>query len=163
MDMKLVIQRVQRASVTIDGEKTAEIGKGLLVLLGIGREDVAATMEIDGSETIVGEDIKKADKYADKLLKLRIFEDENGKTNLSLAQVEGELLIVSQFTLYADTSSNRPGFTPAAPPALAEAVYKHFVAYCAERVPVVRHGEFGADMKVELINDGPFTILLEKI
>ncbi len=196
--MKLVIQRVQRASVTIDDVKTAEIGKGLMILLGVGREDVAATMEAEaaaaqaqekaaadnketGSELfgntaedsrkkpeipavgIADEDIKKAEKYAEKLLKLRIFEDENGKTNLNLAQVGGELLIVSQFTLYADTSSNRPGFTPAAPPALAEALYEHFVAYCAEKVPVVRHGEFGADMKVELINDGPFTILLDKV
>lgn len=142
--MKLVIQRVQYASVTIDGTETARIGKGYLVLLGVGRED----------------DEKTADKFAEKLLKLRIFEDENGKTNLNLAQVDGELLIVSQFTLYADTSSNRPGFTLAAPPDQAERIYEHFVDYCSQRVPVVRHGEFGADMKVELLNDGPFTILL---
>ena len=142
--MKLVVQRVQRASVTIDGEVTASIGKGYMVLLGVGREDDEAV----------------ADKFAEKLLKLRIFEDENGKTNLNLAQVDGELLIVSQFTLYADTSSNRPGFTNAAPPDQANRIYEHFVEYCTERVPVVRHGEFGADMKVELVNDGPFTILL---
>ena len=142
--MKLVIQRVSRASVTIDGEMRAQIGKGYMVLIGIRRED----------------DEKAAEKLADKMLKLRIFEDENGKTNLNLSQVDGELLLVSQFTLYADTSSNRPGFTPAAPPDQAERIYDHFVEYCTERVPVVKHGEFGADMKVELINDGPFTILL---
>jgi len=173
--MKLVIQRVQSASVTIDGNKTAQIGKGFLVLLGVGREDVTASMAAQndgGAEPaqnpaaavrLAEEDIKKADKYADKLLKLRIFEDENGKTNLNLAQVEGELLIVSQFTLYADTSSNRPGFTPAAPPAFAEALYEHFVEYCTDKAAVVRHGEFGADMKVELVNDGPFTIILDKV
>ncbi len=142
--MKLVIQRVQHASVTIDGIETARINKGFLVLLGVGREDDEAI----------------ADKFAEKLLKLRIFEDENGKTNLNLAQVDGELLIVSQFTLYADTSSNRPGFTTAAPPDQANRIYEHFVEYCTQRVPVVQHGEFGADMKVELVNDGPFTILL---
>ena len=142
--MKLVIQRVQHASVTIDGRETARIGKGYLILLGVGPED----------------DEKIAEKYADKVLKLRIFEDENDKINLNLSQVDGELLIVSQFTLYADTSSNRPGFTTAAPPELAERIYDHFVRYCTEKVPVVRHGEFGADMKVELLNDGPFTILL---
>ena len=142
--MKMVIQRVSHASVTVDNEVIGKIGKGFLVFLGVGRED---TKEI-------------AAKLADKLLKLRIFEDENGKTNLNLAQVNGELLIVSQFTLYADTSSNRPGFTNAAPPALAEELYDYFVDYCKERVPVVQHGSFGADMKVELLNDGPFTILL---
>jgi D-tyrosyl-tRNA(Tyr) deacylase len=142
--MKMVIQRVSHASVTVDNEVIGKIGKGFLVFLGVGRED---TKEI-------------AAKFADKLLKLRIFEDENGKTNLNLAQVNGELLIVSQFTLYADTSSNRPGFTNAAPPALAEELYDFFVDYCKEKVPVVQHGSFGADMKVELLNDGPFTILL---
>ena len=142
--MKMVIQRVSHASVTVDNEVIGKIGKGFLVFLGVGKED---TREI-------------AAKFAEKLLKLRIFEDENGKTNLNLAQVNGELLIVSQFTLYADTSSNRPGFTNAASPALAEELYDYFVDYCSERVPVVQHGSFGADMKVELLNDGPFTILL---
>ena len=142
--MKLVVQRVQHASVTIDGVETARINKGYLVLLGVGRED----------------DEKTAEKFADKVIKLRIFDDENDRINLNLAQVDGELLIVSQFTLYADTSSNRPGFTNAAPPEQANRIYEHFVKYCSERVPVVRHGEFGADMKVELLNDGPFTILL---
>ena len=142
--MKLVIQRVRHASVTVGDSVIGRINKGLLVFLGVGREDDRTMVE----------------KFADKLLKLRIFEDENGKTNLNLAQVEGELLIVSQFTLYADTSSNRPGFTQAAPPDMANGLYEYFVQYCTERVPVVQHGEFGADMQVELVNDGPFTILL---
>lgn len=142
--MKLVIQRVQHASVTVDREVIGKIGKGYLVLIGIGRED---------DKTVV-------EKYAEKLLKLRIFEDENGKTNLNLSQVNGELLLVSQFTLYADTSSNRPGFTQAAPPDMAKELYEYFISCCRERVPVVEHGEFGADMKVELLNDGPFTIIL---
>jgi len=142
--MKLVIQRVNHAQVRVDGETVGKIGKGYMVLLGVGREDTEQT----------------AAKFAEKMLKLRIFEDENGKTNLSLAQVNGELLIVSQFTLYADCSSNRPGFTPAAPPELANRIYEYFLEYCRERVPVVEHGIFGADMKVELENDGPFTILL---
>lgn len=142
--MKLVIQRVTSASVTIDGKVTGSIGKGYMVLIGIGREDNEESVR----------------KYADKMLKLRIFEDENGKTNLSLGQVNGELLLVSQFTLYADTSSNRPGFTPAAPPDMAEKLYNCFVEYCRDRAAKVQTGEFGADMKVSLVNDGPFTICL---
>lgn len=142
--MKLVIQRVTSASVTIDGSVVGKIGKGYMVLIGIGRED---------NEEIIR-------KYADKMLKLRIFEDENGKTNLSLAQVDGELLLVSQFTLYADCSSNRPGFTQAAPPDMAKQLYEYFVEYCRGKAKKVETGEFGADMKVELLNDGPFTIIL---
>ncbi|MBO4781313.1 MAG: D-tyrosyl-tRNA(Tyr) deacylase [Lachnospiraceae bacterium] len=142
--MKLIIQRVTEASVTIDGRVTGKIGKGYMVLIGVGREDNEET----------------ARKYADKMLKLRIFEDENGKTNLSISQVDGELLLVSQFTLYADTSSNRPGFTPAAPPDMAEKLYNYFVDYCRDKVKNVQTGEFGADMKVSLVNDGPFTICL---
>lgn len=142
--MRLVIQRVREASVTVDGEVVGAIGKGYLVLLGVGREDTKQTVQ----------------KYADKLLKLRIFEDENEKINLSLAQVGGELLIVSQFTLYADTSSNRPGFTEAAPPDMANELYEYFIEYCRERVPKVEHGTFGAHMDVRLLNDGPFTIVL---
>ena len=142
--MKLVIQRVSKASVTIDGEVTGSIGKGYLVLIGIGREDTEETVR----------------KYAEKMLKLRIFEDENGKTNLSLAQVDGELLLISQFTLYADTSSNRPGFTQAAPPEMAERLYDYFVDYCRGKAKSIQTGRFGADMKVELLNDGPFTICL---
>ena len=142
--MKLIIQRVTRASVAIDGNVSGSIGKGYMVLIGIGREDTEETVR----------------KYADKMLKLRIFEDENGKTNLSLAQVDGELLLVSQFTLYADTSSNRPGFTLAAQPDMAEKLYDYFVEYCQGKARSVQTGQFGADMKVELVNDGPFTIIL---
>jgi len=142
--MKLVIQRVTHASVTIDGETVGSIGKGYMVLIGIGREDNEETVR----------------KYADKMLKLRIFEDENGKTNLSLGQVDGELLLISQFTLYADCSSNRPGFTQAAPPDMANALYEYFVEYCRGKAKSVQTGRFGADMKVELLNDGPFTIVL---
>ena len=142
--MKLVIQRVTSASVRVDGELIGSIGRGYLVLIGIGREDTEETVR----------------KYADKMLKLRIFEDENGKTNLSLAQVDGELLLISQFTLYADTSSNRPGFTQAAPPDQAERLYDYFVGYCQGKAKNIQTGSFGADMKVELLNDGPFTICL---
>lgn len=142
--MRLVIQRVSSASVTVDGQVTGKIGKGYLVLLGVGREDTEETVR----------------KYADKLLKLRIFEDENDKINLNLAQVNGELLVVSQFTLYADTRSNRPGFTEAAPPELANRLYEYFLEYVSQSVPVVQHGIFGAHMMVELVNDGPFTITL---
>lgn len=145
--MRLIIQRVNHAKVTVNGEVTGSIDRGYLVLLGVGRED---------SEAI-------AEKYAQKMLKLRIFEDENGKTNLSLSQVGGKLLIVSQFTLYADCSSNRPGFTNAAPPELADRLYRYFMEYCEKQGYEVQHGIFGADMKVELENDGPFTIVLEKL
>ena len=130
--MKLVIQRVTHASVAVDGEVIGKIGKGYMVLIGIGREDTEETVR----------------KYADKMLKLRIFEDENGKTNLSLAQVEGELLLISQFTLYADCSSNRPGFTNAAPPDMAKSLYEYFVEYCRGKAKSVQTGRFGADMKV---------------
>ncbi len=142
--MKLVIQRVTEASVSVDGELKGEIGKGLMVLLGVGKEDTGETVR----------------KYADKLLKLRIFEDENGKTNLSLADVGGELLIVSQFTLYADCRSNRPGFSGAGAPELARQLYDEFLAYCEGKAAKVAGGVFGADMKVALVNDGPFTIVL---
>lgn len=144
--MKLVIQRVSEASVTIDGVRKGKIGKGFLVLLGVGAED---TKEM-------------ADKLAEKMIKLRIFEDENGKTNLSLAQVEGELLVISQFTLYADCAhGNRPSFIHAGAPAMANELYEYFVEKCRESGLKVETGEFGADMKVSLLNDGPFTILLD--
>ena len=144
--MRFVIQRVLEAGVTIDGAETAHIGKGFLVLVGVSRTD---TREV-------------ADKMIRKMIGLRIFEDENGKTNLNLASVGGELLIVSQFTLYADCRhGNRPGFTNAGDPKEAEALYEYVLAECAKQVPMVRHGEFGADMKVGLVNDGPFTILLD--
>lgn len=144
--MKVVIQRVQRASVVIDGQVHGAIDKGYLVLLGVGHED----------------DEKTADRIVKKMINLRIFADENGKTNLSLKDVGGSLLVVSQFTLYADCShGNRPGFTNAAKPDHANALYEYFVSKCQEQVENVQTGSFGADMKVELVNDGPFTIILE--
>ncbi|MGN0659613.1 MAG: D-aminoacyl-tRNA deacylase [Emergencia sp.] len=145
--MKFVIQRVNEASVTIDGKVKGQIGKGFLVLIGVGKED---TKEI-------------ADKYIKKLLGLRIFEDENGKTNLSLADVQGQLLLISQFTLYANCrKGNRPSFVDAGAPDQAEALYDYIVEECRRSVPVVQTGEFGADMKVSLINDGPFTVILDE-
>ena len=145
--MKYVIQRVTGASVTVDGEVIGKIGKGFMVLIGISQTD---TKEI-------------ADKYLKKLLGLRIFEDENGKTNLSLKDVGGELLLVSQFTLYANCKKgNRPSFIEAGEPDKAEALYEYMIEEAAKRVPVVQHGSFGADMKVSLINDGPFTVLLDE-
>lgn len=144
--MKVVIQRVQRASVVIDGAVHGAIDKGYLVLLGVGHEDNEQT----------------ADRIVKKMINLRIFADENGKTNLSLKDVGGSLLVVSQFTLYADCShGNRPGFTNAAKPDHANALYEYFVSKCQEQVENVQTGSFGADMKVELVNDGPFTIILE--
>ena len=144
--MKLVIQRVKHASVTVDGNVTGKIGKGFLVLIGIANSD---TKEI-------------ADQYLKKLLNLRIFEDENGKTNLSLKDVNGELLLVSQFTLYADCrKGNRPSFIKAGNPELANNLYEYIIAKCKEEIPDVQTGIFGADMKISLINDGPFTILLD--
>jgi len=146
--MKLVVQRVKYASVTVDGKIVGKINKGFLVLLGVGTED---------SE-------KEANFLVQKLVKLRIFEDENEKMNLSLRDIDGELLIVSQFTLYADCNSgNRPSFTNAAKPELANSLYEYFIKKCKEEnIKKVEHGIFGADMKVELLNDGPVTIILEK-
>ena len=146
--MKLVVQRVKYASVTVDGKIVGKINKGFLVLLGVGTED---------SE-------KEANFLVQKLVKLRIFEDENEKVNLSLRDIDGELLIVSQFTLYADCNSgNRPSFTNAAKPELANSLYEYFIKKCKEEnIKKVEHGIFGADMKVELLNDGPVTIILEK-
>lgn len=143
--MKVVIQRVLNASVKVDGNITGKIKKGLLIFLGIESGD--------------SDDMLK--KYADKIVRMRIFEDENGKTNRALSDVNGELLIVSQFTLCADCShSNRPSFIGAKEPVEAKRMYEKFISVCREQVPVVEHGEFGADMKVELLNDGPFTIIL---
>ena len=144
--MKMVIQRVTGASVDIDGKTVGKIGKGYLMLLGVGEGD---TEEI-------------AEKMVDKLYKLRIFEDENGKTNLSAENVGAEILVVSQFTLYADCrKGNRPNFIQAAKPELAESLYEYFIELCRHKVPVVETGIFGADMKVSLVNDGPFTVILE--
>ena len=143
--MRAVVTRVKHAKVTIDGAVNGEIGQGFLVLLGVGPQDTQA----------------QADKMADKICGLRIFEDENEKMNLNLAAVGGALLVVSQFTLYADTSSRRPGFSRAAKPDLAVPLYERFMAQCRERGFRVEHGEFGADMQVFSQNDGPVTILLE--
>ncbi len=143
--MKLVIQRVTEGSVTVEGETIGQIGKGYVVLLGVGQEDTEET----------------ARRLADKLVKLRIFSDADGKTNLSLADVDGEVLVISQFTLYADCKKNRPGFTKAAPAALAEHLYEVFMEQLRPQVRRVAHGSFGANMQVALCNDGPFTILLE--
>ena len=144
--MRFVIQRVREASVTIDGEMKAEIGKGFLVLIGITDSD---TKEV-------------ADKMIRKLIGMRIFEDEQGKTNLALSDVSGQLLLVSQFTLYADCKKgNRPSFINAGKPDFAGEMYEYIVSRCMESVEVVKTGEFGADMKVALTNDGPFTIILD--
>jgi D-tyrosyl-tRNA(Tyr) deacylase len=145
--LKIVIQRVSRAAVTVDGRTAGAIGRGYVVLFGAG----------------IGDDKCTVEKTADKIQRLRLFPDENGKTNLSLQDVNGDLLIISQFTLYADCKKgNRPGFTGAAPPLLAEELYEHFIAYARERFSKVEHGVFGASMQVELVNDGPFTVILEE-
>ena len=144
--MRFVIQRVTEASVTIDGEISGKIGKGYLVLIGVADTD---TKEI-------------ADKMIRKMIGLRIFEDEQGKTNLSLADVDGGLLLVSQFTLYANCKrGNRPSFIEVGKPDMANEMYEYIIEKCRESVEEVQTGEFGADMKVQLLNDGPFTILLD--
>lgn len=143
--MRAVVTRVKSASVEIDGKINGQIGRGYLILLGVGPSDTEET----------------AVKLADKICNLRIFEDENGKMNRSLEQVEGGILVVSQFTLYADTSSRRPGFTGAAKPDAAIPLYERFMARCRERGFPVEHGEFGADMQVDSCNDGPVTLVLD--
>lgn len=142
-----MIQRVTKAQVDIDGQTVGKIdGKGFLVLIGVGEGD---TKEV-------------ADRMIRKMIALRIFADENGKTNLSIIDVKGSLLLVSQFTLYADChKGNRPTFNNAGNPALAEELYNYIVAECKKEVAVVETGKFGADMQVSLVNDGPFTIMLE--
>ena len=144
--MRFVIQRVSEASVTVDGQIVGQIGKGFMVLVGVAQTDTEAI----------------ADKLVKKMVGLRIFEDEQGKTNLSLADVGGALLMVSQFTLYADCRrGNRPGFSYAGKPEQANALYEYVLKKAKESVPVVERGIFGADMKVSLVNDGPFTIILD--
>lgn len=144
--MKFVIQRVTHANVVVNGNEIGKIGKGFMVLIGVSKEDDRAI----------------ADKMVDKMIKLRIFEDENGKTNLSLDDVGGELLLISQFTLYANCKKgNRPSFIDAGAPDEANVLYEYIIERCKERVNVVERGEFGADMKVSLLNDGPFTIVLD--
>ena len=145
--MKFVIQRCQEASVSVDGKTVGAIEKGLMVLIGVWKDD---TTEV-------------VDKYLKKLLQLRIFEDENGKTNRSLMDIGGQLLLVSQFTLYANCRhGNRPGFTDAGDPQKAEELYEYLIERAKEQVSVVEQGIFGADMKVALVNDGPFTIILDE-
>lgn len=145
--MKLVIQRVKEASVAVENKTVGAIQKGYLVLLGVGPEDTK----------------ESADYLVQKLIKLRVFEDKNGKMNLALKDVQGQLLIISQFTLYADcTQGNRPSFINAAKPEQANLLYEYFIEQCEKEQIYVQHGIFGADMQVSLINDGPVTILLEK-
>lgn len=144
--MKFVIQRVNNASVSVDGKIIGAIDKGFMVLIGIGKEDTK----------------KEADRLVDKMLKMRIFDDADGKTNLSLADVNGTLLLISQFTLYADCrKGNRPSFINAAPPQEAQELYEYIISKCKEQVPNVQTGSFGADMTVNLANSGPFTIILD--
>ena len=146
--MKLLVQRVSRASVEVNEKNIGKIDKGFLVFLGITHTD--------------NEEV--ADYLVNKLINLRVFQDENDKMNLSLKDIEGQLLIISQFTLYADTkkSGNRPSFTDAAKPEYANKLYEYFKSKCKEKGIYTQAGEFGADMKVELLNDGPVTIMLEK-
>ena len=143
--MRAVVTRVTSASVEIEGKISGAIGRGYLVLLGVGPGDTEGT----------------AQKLADKICNLRVFEDENDKMNLNLEQVGGSLLVISQFTLFADTSSRRPGFTGAARPDVAIPLYEKFMARCRERGFTVEHGEFGAKMDVESLNHGPVTILFD--
>ena len=145
--MRFLIQRTAQAQVTVDDNVIGSIGKGYLVLIGVCDSDTEET----------------ADLYIRKMLGLRIFEDEAGKTNLSLQDVKGGLLLVSQFTLYASCKKgNRPGFSEAGSPEHAKRLYEYIIARCRETVPVVQTGEFGAEMKVSLVNDGPFTIMLDE-
>ncbi len=144
--MKFVIQRVSQAAVTVEEQQIGVIGNGLLVLVGISNSD---------NQQI-------ADKMIKKLIQLRIFEDADGKTNLDLKTVSGEMLIISQFTLYANCKKgNRPSFIEAGTPDMADSLYQYIIGECKKEISVVQSGEFGADMKVSLINDGPFTIILD--
>ena len=143
--MKAVLMRVRRASVTIDERETRSIGRGFLILLAVTHDDTEA----------------QAVKLADKLCSLRLFEDADGKINLTLDEVGGEIMIVSQFTLYADLRSRRPGFSHAAPPERAEPLYEYFLACLSDLGFPPEHGSFGADMQVASVNDGPVTLLLE--
>ncbi len=144
--MRFLIQRVSHAGVSVDGQVIGRIDKGFLVLIGVGQKDTKA----------------EADRLVKKMTGLRIFEDQEGKTNLSLADVGGELLLVSQFTLYANCKKgNRPSFTDAAEPRLAQELYEYIIAECRKKVATVETGSFGAEMQVELCNDGPFTVILD--
>ena len=145
--MRFVIQRVTESSVKVDGEVIGKIGKGFMVLIGVANSDTKDT----------------ADKMLKKMLGLRIFEDENGKTNLALKDVDGELLLISQFTLYANCKKGfRPSFIEAGAPDMANELYEYIIEECKKQVEIVETGVFGADMQVSLVNDGPVTIILEK-
>lgn len=145
--MRFVVQRVKNANVKVDGKIVGQINKGYMVLIGVKQDDTK----------------EKADYLVKKLINLRVFEDENGKMNLSLNDVHGELLLISQFTLYGDCSNgNRPSFTEAAKPDKANELYEYIIEKCKEKINKVDTGMFGADMKVELLNDGPVTIIMEK-
>lgn len=144
--MRFLIQRVKEASVTVEGEEIGRIGKGFLVLVGISDTDTKAV----------------ADRLVKKLIGLRIFEDENGKTNLDLKTVGGQLLIISQFTLYADCrKGNRPSFVKAGDPNMARELYQYILELCRREIAIVEEGSFGAHMEVSLVNNGPFTVLLD--
>ncbi len=144
--MRIVLQRVTHASVVVDGKTTGKIDNGYLLLFGVGKNDTESDCE----------------RLADKIINLRIFSDENGKINLSLKDVGGSLLVVPQFTLYADCrKGNRPNFIQAGSPDEADRLFEYFTEYCRSKGQHVETGIFGADMKVELLNDGPFTIVLE--
>lgn len=144
--MKFIIQRVKHASVEVEQNTIGSIGKGFLVFIGVAEEDTRET----------------ADKLIKKIMGLRIFEDDRGKTNLALKEVDGSLLLISQFTLYADCKKgNRPSFTKAGNPKLAKEIYEYIIRECQKEIPIVETGAFGADMKVSLLNDGPFTIILD--
>ena len=146
--MKIVLQRVTRAAVTVDGNITGSIDRGYVVLLGFGEED-----SNNGKDTV--------EKVVDKIQKLRLFSDENGKTNLSIGDIGGGILVISQFTLYADCrKGTRPSFENAAKPVIAEELYEYFIEYSKDKFAKVEHGVFGAYMQVELVNDGPFTVIL---
>ncbi|MCL1903212.1 MAG: D-aminoacyl-tRNA deacylase [Oscillospiraceae bacterium] len=146
--MKIILQRVTRASVTVNNNIVGRIGTGYLVLLGIGGDD----------------DRAKVEKAVDKIQRLRIFEDNEGKINLPITSVQGALLVVSQFTLYADCrKGNRPSFTEAAPPPLAEELYRYFIEYANGKFEKVEQGVFGAKMQVESVNSGPFTVILDEL
>lgn len=150
--MRFLVQRVREADVEVDGRSVGHIGRGFLVFVGIGREDTAEVAH--AKET--------ADKMVKKLIGLRIFDDENDKINLDLKTVGGQLLIISQFTLYADCrKGNRPSFTGAGEPEAANSLYRYIIEACRREIGTVEEGRFGADMKVSLVNDGPFTVLLD--
>ncbi len=154
--MRFLVQRVKEAKVSVDGRQLGRIGKGLLVFVGISSQDAVESSSMGDYYA------KVADKMVKKLVGLRIFKDENGKTNLDMKSIGGQLLLISQFTLYADCrKGNRPSFINAGEPKSAEELYQYILQKCRQEIDIVEEGSFGADMKVELVNDGPFTIMLD--